>query len=517
MMMPTEYLHNRRLCRPAWLVILIMLAGCAAPGLQRSTEAPIPTFARPPAATGVLADIAERIYLANSALHSGFYLLDGSREALEWRLALIDSAVSSVDIMTYLWYPDVAGRLILERAVLAARRGVHVRLVIDDLMTVGQDQILANLQQQPNIELRLFNPWGKRDLVSRGGEMIAEMERLNTRMHDKLIIVDGCAVILGGRNIGDHYFGLNHSYNFHDLDVLAIGNLALSSNDMFDHFWNSEWVESAQNLSTDPDPNKAAAAWERMLRRTRDAKELKSFPLEPRDWSDEFTLLEARLHPGTGYLIYDEVSADRVKQSMIRRMFSIFDLAENELLLTNAYIIPGEPGIDFLGSLSARGVDVRILTNSLASHDVPAVNSHYEPWRKPIIATGAKLYELRADAAVRSIVDVPPVAAKFVGLHTKASVADGRHVFIGSMNLDPRSAVINTEMGAVIDSIGLGKALRTVMLRDMSGDNAWHVTIADSGRLQWQNNDETVTQQPTRDFMQNVMNFVFKVVPKEQF
>ncbi|MGI9225115.1 MAG: phospholipase D-like domain-containing protein, partial [Woeseiaceae bacterium] len=175
-----------------------------------------------------------------------------------------------------------------------------------------------------------------------------------------------------------------------------------------------------------------------------------------------------------------------------------------------------EPGIDFLRGLTARGVEVKILTNSLASHDVPAVNSHYEPWRKPIIATGAQLYETRADAGIQSIIDVPPVAAKFVGLHTKASVADGRHVFIGSMNLDPRSAAINTEMGAVIDSTGLGEDLRKLMLRDMSGDNAWHVSMTDAGRLQWQNSDETVNSQPTRGFMQNIMNTIFKVIPKEQ-
>ena len=202
---------------------------------------------------------------------------------------------------------------------------------------------------------------------------------------------------------------------------------------------------------------------------------------------------------------------------MIGNMFAIFDQAGEELLITNAYIIPGERGIEFLRALNARGVDVRILTNSLASHDVPAVNSHYEPWRDDIIGTGTRLYEARADASIQSIVDVPPVSAKFVGLHTKASVSDGRLSFIGSMNLDPRSGAINTEMGAVIDSPGLGAELRELMLRDMSPENAWEVSLADNGRLQWTNSDETVYKQPTRGFLQHVMNAIFKVVPKEQF
>jgi putative cardiolipin synthase len=336
-------------------------------------------------------------------------------------------------------------------------------------------------------------------------------------MHDKLLIADGRAAIIGGRNIGDHYFGLNRNYNFHDLDVLAIGEIAQQSNDMFDHFWNSEWVASAKNLTTKPDPGRAAAAWANLQEQNRGAEVLASFPIEPKDWTAELAELEPLLHPGLGDLVYDEVSAEGVSQSMIATMFAIFDRAEKELLITNAYIIPGERGIEFLRALNVRGVDVRILTNSLASHDVPAVNSHYEPWRDDILRTGTKLFEARADADIQSIVDVPPVAAKFVGLHTKASVSDGRLVFIGSMNLDPRSGAINTEMGAVIESPGLGRELRELMLRDMSPENAWEVSLADDGRLQWTHSDETVYRQPTRGFLQHIMNTIFKVVPKEQF
>lgn len=498
-------------------LVAVMLLACAGPQLERDAERPEPSYARPPATSGLLAQVAERIQAEHGPEYSGFHLLDASHESLAWRLALIDSAVSSVDIMTYLWYPDVVGRLILERAVRAAGRGVHVRLVVDDLMTIRQEPLLADLERQPNIELRLFNPWTRRDLVSRGGEMVAQMERLNTRMHDKLLIVDGRAAIIGGRNIGDHYFGLHHDYNFHDLDVLAIGDMAAKSNGMFDEFWNSEWVASARNLTTDPDPERAADAWAKLQEKNRAAEELSAFPVEPKDWSQEFAELEPMLHAGTGHLVYDEVSAAGVTQTMLGNMFAIFDQAQEELLITNAYIIPGERGIEFLRNLVDRGVDVRILTNSLASHDVPAVNSHYEPWRDDILGTGTQLYELRADAAIQSLVDVPPVSAKFVGLHTKASVSDGRLVFIGSMNLDPRSAAINTEMGAVIDSPGLGGELRELMLRDMRPDNAWQVSLNDSGRLEWQNSDETVTRQPTRGFMQHIMNVIFKVVPKEQF
>jgi putative cardiolipin synthase len=162
-------------------------------------------------------------------------------------------------------------------------------------------------------------------------------------------------------------------------------------------------------------------------------------------------------------------------------------------------------------------VKTRILTNSLASHDVPAVNSHYKYWRDDFINAGAELYELRADPDIQAIVDVPPAHGEFTGLHTKAVVVDRRYVFIGSMNLDPRSANINTEAGAFVDSPGLGEALAQVMERDMRPENAWQVLLNDDGKPYWVNSDETVDTQPARDGTQRVMDLIFEVIPKEQY
>ena len=171
-----------------------------------------------------------------------------------------------------------------------------------------------------------------------------------------------------------------------------------------------------------------------------------------------------------------------------------------------------------LQQLTDRGVDIRILTNSLASHDVPAVNSHYEPWRDDFIRTGVDLWEFRADPAIQqTVVDVPPVSAEFTGLHSKCAVADRRYVFIGSMNLDPRSRAINTEMGAMVDSPALAEDLARVLERNMHGDNAWHVQMDEAGELYWQNSEETVREQPARDGMQRVMNVLMKVGPRDQY
>jgi putative cardiolipin synthase len=503
--------------RTLFLIAALALAACAGPAIRDDVARPEPTYARAPAESGLLSDIAAAVAAHHGPSTSGFRLLSTSHDALLWRLALIDSAQSSLDILTYLWYPDVSGNLVLERAILAAQRGVHLRLVVDDLMTIGQDQALANIQALPNVEVRLFNPWSNRNLGARAGEMIAEMERLNTRMHDKLMIVDGHAVILGGRNIGDHYFGLHSSYNFRDLDVLAIGPIAADANGMFDEFWNSEWVATAAYLTTLPDPEVAADAWQNIQTRSSEAPELSEFPRKPVDWTSEFAELVPGLHPGTAELVYDSAAASDIDQSMIGEMFQLFDSAQEELIITNAYIIPGQPAVEFLESLTDRGVNVKILTNSLASHDVPAVNSHYEPWRDDFISAGVQLFEMRHDPAIRSEIDVPPVSAKFSGLHTKAAIIDSSRAFIGSMNLDPRSASINTEMGATIQSPGLARELRDIMLRDMQGENAWQVQLTEDGKLQWTNSDETRSSQPTRGGMQNIMNVIFKVVPKEQY
>lgn len=501
------------------IALVLLLSACSGAHLKEEIQRFEPTFAKAPAQTGVLAIMAKSIMSEHGEEYSGFKLLDSSYDGLAWRLALIDSAVSSIDIQTYLWYPDSSGTLILERVVRAAEeRGIHVRLIVDDLLTIGQDQLIYELDQRPNIEVRLFNPWKDRSTLSRAGEMIAEMERMNTRMHDKLVIADGRAAIVGGRNIGDHYFGLSGAYNFHDLDLLGFGHVAEQSNAMFDSFWNSDWVVSAANLDTEPDPEFVAERWASIREQNAQNPDLASFSSEVSDWRGELEDVADQLHPGTSFVIYDEASGDSVKQEVAEKMFGFFDLAQKELLITNAYIIPGQPAIDKIAALIGRGVNVRILTNSLESHDVPAVNSHYESWRDDFINAGAELYELRADAAIKkTVVEVPPVEGEFVGLHTKSVVVDRELAFIGSMNFDPRSFNINTEAGAFIRSPGLAEELAAVMERDMNPDNAWQVHLDEDGDPYWVSSDKTVDQQPARGDMQRVMNVIFKMFPKEQY
>jgi len=497
---------------------LLLLPGCSGTSLRKDYQRDPPSYAKPPAQSGILAEISAAITTTHGAGFSGFMLLDGSKDALMQRLALIDSATTSLDIQTYLWYPDGAGLLILERALQAAQRGVHVRLIVDDLLTIGQDQFLFELDLRPNIEMRMFNPWEDRGMISRAGEMLVEMERLNTRMHDKLMIVDGQAAIIGGRNLGDHYYGLSKDYNFHDLDLLSFGEIVGQARGMFDHFWNSEWVVSASNLDLEHDPEYVDTAWAKLQADVRAMPSLQSLPLEVRDWSAELRALQPELRPGTAILEYDETGTEAIEQNVAAAMFPLMNEARHELLITNAYVIPGEKAIAFLQSLTDRGVKVRMLTNSLASHDVPAVNAHYESWRDDLIRAGVELHELRPDGDIKaSVVDIAPTDGEFIGLHTKAVVIDRSKVFIGSMNFDPRSWDINTEAGAIVSSPELAEDLVQVMYRDMLPENSWEVLLDEEDELYWISSDEILYKQPARKGSQRIMSEIFKVVPKEQY
>lgn len=509
----------------ALLILATMaLAGCTT--VPEKLPRPVPEYATPARPDGAFAPIEAAIRAQHGPDASGCMLLNRNEDGLTWRLALIDSAQHSLDLQYYVWFGDPSGVLLMKRVVQAADRGVKVRIIVDDLDSMLRDMTtpeirdapMAAIDAHPNIELRLFNAWKSRSLIGRGAEFVGDMERLNRRMHNKAMIADNQAAIIGGRNIGDEYLGLNPEFNFHDLDLLGIGPVARQVSEVFDRFWNSEWVIPISVLglgSTDQDLNALRAPARKQLA---EAQSLARFPLEPQDWSAALARLPGALHPGTTHVHSDTPDHDAIHHHMPAAFRELMMTAQRELLLTNAYIIPGDRAIQRFHDLHARGVKLRILTNSLASHDVPAVNSHYKQWRRRILETGTELYEIRPDAAVRSVVaDTPPTKSQFMGLHTKAMVIDRERVFVGSMNLDPRSMHINSEMGVVVDSPGLAEALATTMERDMRPENSWRVEVDPNGELRWVSGDEVLTSQPARGFWQRVEDIFFMAFPKELY
>ena len=515
---PTPRLRDfeRSILRGFALILLLALLGCSAlpDKLPRLAE----SHASPPGPSGILAAIEAGIVKRHGAGVTGFATLDSNEEALKWRLALVDSARHSIDLQYYLWYEHDSGTLLLQRLLRAAERGVRVRLLLDDVHTFGRDAEFAALHAHPNIQVRLFNPFRNREFLGRGFDFTQRAERLHQRMHNKLMVADNRAMIIGGRNIGDAYFGFSDSFNFRDLDLLAFGPSARQSSTAFDRFWNSNWVVAASALPVDDEAPDIESVMAPMIDHLKQSPISTAFALQPQDWGDEFARLAERLHPGTTRLLSDTPSGDVMRHRMPQAIRRLIATANKELLILNAYIIPDQETIDALRALTQRGVQVKILTNSLASQDVTAVNSHYKFWRRSLIEAGVELYEMRPDAAIRAgIVNTVPVTTESMGLHAKAIIVDSVRVFVGSMNLDPRSVSLNSEMGLVVDSPPLAHELAAIFARDLGAENAWRVTLDAENRLVWRAGDDIRTIQPARDLWQRVQDFVFILVPVELY
>ena len=503
-------------------VALVACAGGEPPPLPRGE----PGQASPPRPGGLLADIEGRVSAKAGPERSGFHLLDRNEDGLRWRLALADSASHTLDLQYYVWWGDEAGSLLMRRVLDAADRGVKVRMILDDLSTAlvdaaspkVRDREIGMFNAHPNVEIRLFNAWHRRSMAGRVLETVERLERMNHRMHNKLMVADNRAAVIGGRNIGNEYFGLSEEFNFRDLDVLGIGPVARQASSVFDRFWNSEWVTPAAAFYDGPARVDARARREIVDERLTGAASLARFPLPRQDWRMAFDGISRDLHVGTSRVLTDAPRRDALRRHMPDAMRALFGEAQRELLITNAYVIPDQDEIEHLRAIAGRGARIRLLTNSLASHDVPAVNSHYKQWRRQLVEAGVELHEARHDAAHRAeLADTAPVRSGFMGLHVKAAIVDRTRVFIGSMNLDPRSKELNSEMGVIIESRGLADALAASMERDLHPANAWRVTLADDGGLRWSSESEVLTTQPARGFWQRVQDQVFMLFPRDLY
>ena len=513
-----------RLARSFTVCLWLALAGCAT--LPKVLPRGAPGHAPPPQSDGALAQLEHDSKPRLGADGSAFTLLDSNEDALRWRLVLVDSARHSLDIQYYFWWEDDTGQLLMKHVVEAADRGVKVRLILDDLTTVLEDDRTlkvrdwqaAILNAHPNIELRLFNAFRARSIPGRAVDFLRRMDLMNQRMHNKMLVADNRAVILGGRNVGNEYFGFGTDFNFHDLDALGVGPVARQCSIVFDRFWNSDAVVPVSALELKATRRDLRAETPEILAQLAGSPVLERFPLERRDWKRELEGFAHSAHVGPSRVLTDVPAAGEVRHRMPAAMRKLMESAKRELLISNSYVIPDEEDIVLFRGLTARGVKVRLLTNSLASQDVPAVNSHYKRWRKPLLDAGVELYESRPDAAIRSqVADTPPSHAKFAGLHVKALVIDGRQVFVGSMNLDPRSEGLNTEMGVVIDSEPLAGKLTGLIERDMRPENAWRVARGRFGGLTWTAGEEKLERQPARSLWQRTQDILFMLFPRRLY
>ncbi len=458
-------------------VTLLALCGCVGlPSLQgRSISAAM----RDTEDTRLGAAVARSLQ-PHPGLTGVLPLLDG-HDAFAARATLADAAQRSLDIQYYIWRDDLSGTLLLDALRRAADRGVRVRLLLDDNNTAGMDGKLRELEAHPLVEVRLFNPFVHRRW--RALDYLGDFARVNRRMHNKSFTADNQVTVIGGRNVGDEYFGASDGQLFVDLDVLAIGPVVAEVSEDFDRYWASD---SAYPLDLVLGPGTPAAVAQ--TRAGSDAEAVRAYQQAVARSAFVRDLLARRLpfEWARARLVSDDPAKGLGRtgsdEAMWTRLQALLPRAQREVQLVSAYFVPTASGTEYLAALARRGVEVSVLTNALESTDVPAVHAGYAKRRKPLLEAGVRLFELRRDPAE------PKVRGRWLGgssassLHAKTFAVDRTHVFVGSFNFDPRSARLNTELGFLIESPGLA----TRLAEQFAGD-----IPARSYRLQLENGDLT--------------------------
>jgi putative cardiolipin synthase len=374
---------------------------------------------------------------------------------------------------------------------------------------------VAALSQHPKIEIRLFNPMQGRTTSTTLFvlEYLGNIKQLNHRMHNKLIVADNRFAIVGGRNIGLEYFGLNRNHNFTDFDVVAFGPVAKKVSDSFDLYWNNQWAYPGEALLQNYKDQALLPELREELQEELDkeADLLVEFQRRNQDLNTLLDKLEQNMKNGTARVIYDEplVGETIPPVQLIETLDELTLNARHELLVSTPYFIPDEDFYEAVPDLISRGVRIVILTNSLGSTNHPIVHSGYKKHRKRVLEMGVALFELRHDATARGKFDTPPVKSRAFGLHAKYMVIDRRFTFVGSLNLDPRSIYINTEMGMIIDSPKLSEGVVREFEEEMKPENSWQVLMDDQGRLFWQSGEEIIRKDPARNSWQRFQAWFF--------
>jgi len=520
----------------AGVIVMSMLgAGCA--------NLP-PRPAQPPTQALALADSADtadtalgRALAPRLAQHPGesvFYPLTAGADAFAVRLALARTAQRSLDLQYYIFDADDTGLTLLAEVMAAADRGVRVRLLLDDLHTDGQDQALAALDAHPNVEVRLFNPFANRGV--RMFEFATDFRRVDRRMHNKSMTADNQLTVVGGRNIGDAYFAAKSDVDFSDLDLLAAGPVVPQVSAVFDDYWNAEATYPLATLAK-PQSDAETVAFQQRVRQYLDDRKVKLRATPYGKTVLESGVIRAIQQEALpAYWGRATVIADRAAKvtlppeddstHAIPALTKVLGSAQHDLTLVTPYFVPGDAGMAWLTGLQQRGVQVHILTNSFGATDVSAVHAGYAPRREALLRAGVLLYELKPSAYAEMAKEKKGHGmggSSRASLHAKTYMVDRRLLFIGSLNLDPRSARLNTEMGIVVDSAPLcdmlGKRLDDALL-----DAAYQVVLLpdpQTGNLQlaWITREDgvlrTYTSEPDMSTWNRIGQGFMRLLPVE--
>lgn len=483
---------------PLLLLVILTLNSCATFNAPREPSQALPA-----------ADSAfGRSIKAQAAPYkgqSGFRLLSDSGEAFTARAELIRNAQSSLDLQYYIVHDGISTRMLVEELLKAADRGVRVRILLDDLTSAGQDQVIATLAAHPQIQIRLFNPLhlGRSTGITRTVGRLFNLSQQHRRMHNKLWLADNSAAIVGGRNLGDEYFDAEPDLNFTDIDLLGIGPVAEQLGHSFDQYWNSALSkpidEFMSSKSTAKDLATTRAQLEQSLEETRQQnhalyQQLMTYRTEPRmdAWRKELIWASSQaLWDAPSKVLADGEPDPQLL--LTTQLAPELEAVSKELIMISAYFVPGEPGLLYLTGRADAGVAVSFLTNSLEATDVPAVHGGYAPYRKALLEHGVQLFELRRQPGEDN--GSGPhffTGASYQGsdssLHSKAIIFDRKKSFIGSFNFDPRSVLWNTEVGVIVDSPELAEHVRDLALQGMAPALSYQAKL-ENGRVVWVTED----------------------------
>jgi putative cardiolipin synthase len=483
------------------------------------------------AVRAALAGIGARAAEARG-VQSGIKVLCNAADAFAIRAATARAAGSSLDLQYYVWRNDVTGQLLAREVLAAADRGVRVRMLLDDAYAIARERSLAALDTHANIEVRLFNGISWRRLGRWGLplEMIFGGWHLNHRMHNKNWIADRQLAVVGGRNIGDEYFGVegDGTLSFRDLDLVLAGPVADQACAVFARYWDSRLARPAALVSPASQPADGLAR----LRQEMDeaARRPEAAPLLARLGEHPRRHLRrglALVGDGAAKVIADPPEKARRGLGARRRarraggiapeIAEALRAAKREVRLISPYFVPGKAGLELLLELLGRGVRISLVTNSLAATDVVAVHGAYARYRRPLLRAGAVIHELKPgpDEEGASV-----LGSRGAALHTKAFVVDGLRAFVGSFNLDHRSAALNTEMGTFVHHPGIAKEVAAEQERLADPAVSWTLEL-DAAGIAWRDLDPQgaprhVRSEPVASWRRRVVAWIAAHLPIEE-